>query len=415
MKTYVIICCFADRIAGGPIYYSNKAKFMEDLGWKVVVIPADTGKKSAVKGLEKYFGPYVPYLGYMPSEFNRKQREQIVSQLLEFVPKDSDEIVIETGTDYTAYWGEVLAERLKAKHVVIFLDEQNPYITKDVISFYKFKYERKELACITKAVMKNLFMGYMDIDLDECISLPCECTNSIEDYEHSITKKINKSNYNIGYIGRLDKPFVSVIIKGFVEFCIANSQESITIVFFGGANDFKIEKKIEKAFETFLHVSVYITGYLYPLPLNALQQMDVFVSGAGSAKVGARTGVYSVYIDALTYKPRGIFTSITPSIVEKCPNGDTLLEYLKWVLVDKNNLPKHFSFDISNDWKVVCESFGQHIEFLQKTINDSRYYDIINMSTAKGKKKRILRNILGASGYERLHKIITAFVKKIYK
>ena len=33
MKTYILICGFADVVAGGPIYYANKVRYMEQLGW----------------------------------------------------------------------------------------------------------------------------------------------------------------------------------------------------------------------------------------------------------------------------------------------------------------------------------------------------------------------------------------------
>ena len=383
---------------------------MEEQGWNVVVIPADTGKKAAVPGLAKYFGPWVPNLGYMPSEFSRKQREKIMTQLLSFVPNGQDEIIIETGTDYTAYWGELLAERIHAKHIVIFLDENNPFITKDVIGFYKFKYDRNELACISLQVMQNQFKGLLDLSIEECRALPCECTNSIEDYEHPLVNEIVKSKYNIGYIGRLEKPFMQEILKCFVEFCKAYPDDSISITFFGGAYNVATIKRIEELFQPFSNVTILISGYIYPLPLQALQKMDVFVSGAGSASVGMKTGVYSVRMDVVDYHVVGLQLDSLGDYA-KCPNGSTVFDYLKWILVDKTELPLPPAEDFKNDWRKVCDNFKLHLDFIRNSSSLYDYYDIVNMSTPKGRKKRMMRLIFGVEGYEKLHNGLVGLAK----
>lgn len=401
MKTYIIICCFADKVAGGPIYYANKVRYMKENGWNVAVIPADTGEKSAVRGLDEYFGPYVPYLGYMPSEFNQRQRERIISQLLSFVPSNQEKIIIETGNDYTAYWGELLAKRICAKHIIIFLDEQNPFITNDVIDFYRFKYNRNELACISKPVMQNLFKGMMDLTLEQCKALPCSCTNSIEDYDTPLTEQVGKANYNIGYIGRLEKPFMPEILKGFVSFCESHPENSISITFFGGSYSQTITDEIQNMFRPFTHVTVYITGYLYPLPLKALQKMDVFVSGAGSAIVAAKAGVWSVKVDILSYKPIGVL--LNNSNYVKCPIGNTVTDYLEWLLVDKTSVPNPPQPYYMNDWEEVSKNFKQHMTFINNSDSTVEYFNVIGMSTIKGKVKKLLRSLFGVRGYETLH------------
>ena len=99
MKTYILICGFADVVAGGPIYYANKVRYMEQLGWQVIVIPTNKGKKVLIRGMEKFLGPYVPFILDNPNDYNRKQRKKLVDYLESFVPKDRGETIIETGTD----------------------------------------------------------------------------------------------------------------------------------------------------------------------------------------------------------------------------------------------------------------------------------------------------------------------------
>lgn len=406
MRTYIIICGFADVIAGGPIYYANKVRYMEQFGWQVIVIPTNNGKKVLVQGMEKFLGPYVPFILDSPNEYNRKQRERLVDYLESFVPKDRGETIIETGTDYTNYWGEALAERIHAKHIVIFLDEQNSRVTGNVINFYKFKYARHELACITKPVMQNLFKGYMTLDLKECYALRCDCTNVLDDYEHEINSLIPKSDYNIGYIGRLEKPFFSIIVDEFISFCKRNGRKKITVVFFGGAFEQKTVDALEDKFKSLSNVRIFVTGYLFPLPIAALRKMDVFVSGAGSARVAAKAGVLSVQVDMLSYEPLGIMLDYTFTNYKKCPIGNKISDYLDWILVHKEpKLPLPLGVNYKKDWDFVCECFEEHLKFIEQSSSEPAYYNLSKLGISlKQKMRKIFRSILGLKLYNFLRK-----------
>lgn len=419
MKTYIIICGFADVVAGGPIYYANKVRYMEQLGWRVIVIPTNKGKKVLVRGMEKFLGPYVPFILDSPNEYYRKQREKLVDYLESFVPKDRGETIIETGTDYTNYWGEALAERIHAKHIVIFLDEQNLRVTGNVINFYKFKYVRHELACITKPVMQNLFKGYLDLDLKECTALRCNCTNALDDYEHEINSLIPKSDYNIGYIGRLEKPFFSIIVDEFINFCKKNCEKKITIVFFGGAFEQKTIDALEDKFKSLSNVRIFITGYLFPLPIAALRKMDVFVSGAGSASVAAKAGVLSIHIDMLSYQPSGIMLDYEYLNYAKCPYGETICDYLNWILVHKEpKLPLPLEVNYKKDWDFVCECFEEHLKFIELSSLEPAYYNLSQLGiSSKQKMRRFFRTILGLKWYNyirdnQLYLFIWSFIQR---
>lgn len=57
---------------------------MEQLGWQVIVIPTNKGKKVLIRGMEKSLEPYVPFILDSPNEYNRKQRERLVDYLEAF-------------------------------------------------------------------------------------------------------------------------------------------------------------------------------------------------------------------------------------------------------------------------------------------------------------------------------------------
>ena len=252
--------------------------------------------------------------------------------------------------------------------------------------------------------MQNLFKGYLDLDLKECSALRCNCTNALDDYEHKINSLIPKSDYNIGYIGRLEKPFFSIIVDAFINFCKKNGEKKITIVFFGGAFEQKTVDALEDKFKSLSNVRIFITGYLFPLPIAALQKMDVFVSGAGSASVAAKAGVLSVYIDMLSYQPSGIMLDYEYLNYAKCPYGETISDYLNWILVHKEpKLPLPLEVNYKKDWDFVCECFEEHLKFIEQSSSESAYYDLSQLGiSSKQKMRRFFRAILGLKWYNYL-------------
>ena len=150
MKTYIMIFGIANIVAGGPIYNANKIRFLESRGWNVVVFPTDSGN-IYIKPLEKYNNMSCGFVHFPPYIFRKKQVEKFVTKMADAIPA-SNELIIETGTDYTALWGELLAKKIKARHIVMFLDEKNENINAYSSSFYEFKYKRNELYSISETI-----------------------------------------------------------------------------------------------------------------------------------------------------------------------------------------------------------------------------------------------------------------------
>lgn len=255
-------------------------------------------------------------------------------------------MIIETGTDYTAYWGEFLAERIGAKHFVMLLDEKNSRIDENRIDFFKFKYDRKELACISPEAMKILF-DENNIKISEYYYLSVYCANSIEDYDSKITDMIPDADYKIATIGRLDKKFVPSIIDGVIEFAEKHGDKHIALCMFGGAKQHILDG-IKKRLDGVNNISCYISGYIFPIPLKAIKKCDVFVSGAASAGASARNGMPTVRMDVFNSTPKGLITDAANNIIT--PLRSTVSEYLEQLLVDKN-IPEIIPFSNENEQK----------------------------------------------------------------
>lgn len=69
--TYIIICDIAGYISGAPIYYRNKALFLEKDGWNVAIL-ANRNGRVYIDGLERFAAGFFPFLRMIQYRFRRK-------------------------------------------------------------------------------------------------------------------------------------------------------------------------------------------------------------------------------------------------------------------------------------------------------------------------------------------------------
>jgi len=404
---YIVMFGFANIVCGGPIYMRNKIKYMEEHGWNVIVFPTNSGKVY-IHGLEKYEGECYSFINEFPGTFTKKQRRKLLGELKKKIPLTST-VIIETGTDYTAYWGELLAENIGARHFVFWEDEKNPNVDW-AMDFYCFKYYRHELACISERAMRYLFRNNQDILDRPMYSVSFYCANVVEDFTSELMDKIPTADFIIGSIGRLEKAFVPEIIDGVIKFAKKHSEYKVAFVLFGGSDEATVTK-IKKQLENISNLSYFITGYLFPIPLKALKMCDVFVSGAGSALVTAYEGFTTVEIDMYTNKPVGICVINECENVEyvACSRGNLLEDYLEQLLINRD-IPVGYTIE-RDTWNAACKRFDKHIEFINSSNKNREYYPICNLPmNLKKRIKLFLRGFLGMNLFELLRKIKKSWI-----
>ena len=373
MKTYIMIFGIANIVAGGPIYDANKIRFLENAGWNVVVFPTDSGK-IYIKSLEKYNNNSYDFIRFSPYVFGKKKIEKFVNKMASVIPS-SDKLIIETGTDYTALWGELLAKKLKARHIVMFLDEKNENVNKYSSSFYEFKYKRNELYSITKKSLMHIFSPYFKIESPEKNIWNAWCTNSVEKIESDIIKLLPIADYMIGSIGRLDKSFVSNIIEGVCSFADQHKDNSVGLCLFGGADD-KTVLHIRNEVQIHRNVMLFISGYLWPIPQAIFSNFDVFVSGAGSAIVSADMGVTTINMDVLTNDPIGLVDD--PSEFHSMPLkgvNNKLQDYLTAVLIKNYKVEICNKVSIEKRWEMICNDFNDQLRQIESISTSNEYFD----------------------------------------
>ena len=375
MKTYIILGAAGGYISGAPIYQRNKAMYMKEQGWNVYYISTCHGKVY-VKGLEQFIVATCTFLCKEAYVYPRNKQKELIQYIIKKIPLigKNSEIVIESGTYYTAYWGELLAKELKAKHIVVYLDEKNDGFNKRQADFFKFKFKRHELACIKEETMIKIFSPFWSIDENNAIGLPCFCTNSVEDYQSDITNNIVISDYNIGYIGRLEKNVFKVISKAIIDFANLYPDKNISFICFGGAEDIIIQH-IKQSFQDIKNITLYISGYIFPIPLNAIKRCDFYISSAGSCSVSIKAGIPTLKINVYTEQPEGIMKIIRDKEPIKCPFGNTILNYIEMFFINKLDI--HIKpVEINIEKELMKNCLDKHILFLDKTSPNNEYYDI---------------------------------------
>lgn len=406
MKTYIMMFAIANFVSGGPIYGCNKINFLKQNGWNVVMFPVNKGNVY-IKDLQQYSEECFPFILRNPFNFSEKQREKFLKSMIDRINLESEQIIIETGTDYTAYWGEMLAQKINAKHVVFLLDESNDRINDKVIDFWLFKHSRKELFCITPEISEKYLSKYnKNIRKDEYYSFKAFCTNSVQDYEYEYTNLINKADYTIGTIGRLDKIFVDKIVDAVCCFANENKNKKIMFCLFGGAKD-KYVSKINKKLKECTNITTFISGYLWPIPLNEIKKCDLFISGSGSAQITAHLNIPTISMDVITAKPIGFIEDCSKYyLTSDKENSIELKDYIESVLLKKYKVEIKNRMEIDEFWELACKEYDKQLkECLYNDDDKLIYFDMKFLTKSRRIIDKIYTFLVFLIGFDNAEKI----------
>ena len=360
-------------ISGAPIYHRNKALYMRQQGWNVYYISCCSGE-IYVKGLEQFVIGVYSFLCMDAYLFPRKRQDKLIDVIIKQIPDLGKDIVIETGTYYTAYWGELLAKRLNAKHVIVYLDEHNDGITRNEADFFHFKFIRNELACISKKAMIEIFSPFWNVNEANAVELPCYCSNSLDDYKNDIESLICRKDYNVGYIGRLEKPALKAVISALKDFVRLIGDKRVALICLGGAEECVVNE-INEMISNIPNVSLFISGYIYPIPLNAIKKCDIVFSSAGSAKVSVKAEIPTVKMNVYSNKPEGFLVKIFPESLIKYSDEYDVIDYLKIFFID-NVRPAMSHYSLDKEKQQGYKMLRLHDAFLDNAMNSKDYYDI---------------------------------------
>ncbi len=396
--TYIFICDIAGYISGAPIYQRNKAKYLSRIGWNVVFLPLKHGTVY-IKDADSYARGSFPFLRCRPCDMRRSDVEGCLDLMVNAVGEAGLRVIVESCTDWTAYWAEMLAERLKGRHFIFLLDESNDNI-KDNDSFFWWKYRRGEMAGIAPEVIKTIFPILEEMPENDVTSFTAYCSNSIQDYTCNEMSNWNYHSFNIGSIGRLDKVFVPQICGAVKSLAQSHLDTQFGFYLFGGAVD-SSKETIVKLFSDVSNVHLYISGFLWPLPHDVLRKMDVFVGAAGSARVPTLIGVPSICMDVQGHGCIGFYDDLVrsnKSTVLASEDNKPLELFLNDVM-SGSRITEEDRFDPEKEWIEFCKEYQRQLDYVLGLTNDLEYWDCYSSISGKSVIVRFLLKVFGVGSF----------------
>ncbi len=372
MKKYVFLGASTVGIGGGHFYVSAKLKFLENDGWIVYIYSGMEGDV-IIPGLKRHKLLFQKIeLAYSLRDFAHRKREKFISEIANEIG-DADEIIIESAYLAVAGWGELLAERLKGKHIIYTIAEQNTIYSEYYYNFYNFKLQRKEIAGIRINSLKIMFSPYRMLSDLESYYLLAFGGEMAQEYTVPIIDSIEKADINIGIVSRIDKPFVSIAVDDVVKLANGHTDLSVNLLILGCQPGEKLSRPFEDRIKNSKNIKIYVLEMMTPIPKSFYRKVDVVISSSGCARISSLENVPTIAIDANDFKPIGIlgYTTLENIFREKDCEYSTIELLEKILFQDFCNgktclIRKAFSE----------ERYQKQMEFIRNSEQKKEYFDL---------------------------------------
>lgn len=402
MKYYLFLTTLIRNIGGGHIYTRNKIKYLQEQGYVVDFYHANIRVgEIVVQDLLKYENNCDSHLQYPAYFYSKKTQNKVAISLCSIIPDECTEIIIESQTVNSATWGELIAKRVNAKHFIFLLSEHHHLRNSSIFNFFKYKLDRKELAGIEKKSLSLLFEGWYSISEVESYFLTAHCTNVLEEISYPKLSQIPQSDYTIGSIGRIDKLFMVEAMKQIARFVNLHQHKTFTLLLIGGSSDENAGDAIQNIFKSADNVKVFITGLIYPIPVELVLIPDVFVSTAGACIVSNSVGQLTISMDNNDFKPIGIYGRTTDNILYRSNEPEVSLNEL----LDSTLIRRIYQSKIiysKKDLRINYD-YSDHLEFVRRSDASKEYFDISKGKLSfKDRIEKIGQELLGKTRYSKV-------------
>ena len=395
-------------MGGGQLYTRNKVDYLKRHGWQVDVYTGRAGRL-LLPEMKEYEENYYKELSYNPYYISKKRRNKIIHKIIG--NNIFDETIIETSKHNFSIWGELIAEKIHAKHVIFNLDEEFLVYDRWEYEYLDFKHRRRELACITPVSMQKLFGKYKVVKKNENYSLHFVCRNQISDSNSDIMKGIQKEDINLGCISRLDKSYIIPMFNEVKIFALKHPEYKISFILVGDSDDKTRLSSIKKILSDIKNIKLYTMGYLSPIPKALIDFVDYFIGTAGSAMMTAKAGKITIAVDTTSCIPIGIMEYDVQSGIFS--NGDIqnpLNDYLEDLIFHKDveEIGKRLREKEKTSLNYMTE-FDNHMKFIDCSEAQKEYFSFEKLAI----KNKVLFFVIQIIGFERLLRLKTIMKKVI--
>lgn len=380
-------------MGGAQKYVSYKTRRLKELGWNCYVFSGINKGEVLLSELKQYSENVIKELLTDPNYVNRLKREKIIDHIASVV-NSTDSCIIESNSWTCALWGELLASRVRGYNFVFLLSERNGYIHNRYLPFFRYKFNRHELAGIKERSLTDLFRNDGTVNssnnqilyaVGDSVSSECEC---------DFIKEISTSGMTIASIGRLEKPCVISIANALCELIRMHPDTYFNIIFIGSSNNVNAEVAIKNLFKSFTNVNLIMPGFVVPIPLSLFSKVDLFISSSGSANLSYVQDRPTISVDGNDGYAIGVLGYTTfNSLFRKDEPQTDIAELADKVLF--SDFLSSYTYKKADN---VCieDKFNEHLDIIRNIQAEREYYDVqrINYSFLELFKGK-LRTMLG--------------------
>lgn len=374
MIKYVILTPQIGDMGGGQMFACNKAEYMTNLGWEVTICYF-TESPILIKKYYDFKRICIPQLRWGIQYYTPYQVNNIVKQIVYQIGIDThDEVIVESHLCYLSLWAELLAEKLKAKHIINSFEEDIPTFTSNAISFFEYKLKRWECVNASENSLRRLFKSYFKEEYNRFNhSTSFFCSNVTDD--NNVTPDVilpDTNSFNILSIGRLNKPYIQVMLSELFGFAEKYSSTPIGLVFVGASPDGSVEKDILDKFNKLGNVKIYLLGYMFPIPQNVFECANISISTSNAVLVTHEHGIPTIAVDATDSFAIGIYGINTYNkVFRKEEPQIRISEYVEKLYKGEMS---HMPLSLNNVDKE--DPFIEQVKFLSKSKMDGKYFDV---------------------------------------
>lgn len=367
MKTYIFLTNSLGEYSGGPSYVRNKKKWLEKQGWKVFAFDSTGLEKASITYTEfyEYKNNRLEELFYHPSWYNKKTRNRIINIIISKCLNESDEIVIESNTPVLAEWGEIIAERINAKHLIYLIGENVKISDINEFNFLYHKYKNIELFSISAKAFQSLWSDYMKIEDADMHYWNAMSMTQPQDVKSADLDSVKHADITITHFGRF-KEYVPNVIKELCLFAENHNDKTINVIFFGIKS---LSSIYIQQLEQNKNIHLYLFDGTFPIPQKIFKISDVVIATAGCAAISASEGSKTISYNVETKLPLGLMCYTTSQISFSDPQQPDTKNNLHEILEDII-IKKLYNYPAPLKLPDYDKGYEYHISF----INDKKTY-----------------------------------------
>lgn len=380
MKKYVFLVKGIEDLTGAPRYVNNKCRYLKEQGWDVAVFWSYDVSLAQLEHLIPFDKKeYIVHeLLFFPCWFTKRQQNKVIERIIHQIGQ-AEQIVIESNKLQLGAWGEMIAQRLNAKHINFVTTEKIKIHNKATFDFCYAKLQRHEFFTINKAAVAHIFSKFVSIDHPENFYWSASSGVEVEEYPFPAFDSLPHADYTITSFGRR-KGYFPYMLSELRLFFSQYHDKKFNVFFLGDLNN---ETEIYESLSLDNVHTIIFPKAVEMIPLQVFTKSDVVIATAGCANIASKYGGKVISMDVNNNVPLGLllYTTFDRNTYSGLyENHLSLSEWLQTLLIDKKEFPK------MSDPRVP-HSFDYQMQFV--TAPDGYFLDSSNVKEKISKRDKL--------------------------